>query len=812
MIVYVASYPRSGNSLFMNLIRHHLRLPVYSMYQEPAHLDMTRLTADDLIKLETRTEVFFVKTHELPNSQYPAIYLVRDGRDVIISYAHYMIANHINLPDLPGEKMFEWALNSLIMSPDQFEGWSQHVLAWIQRSEKTIVIRFEELVQPQNQLQILKTAVRDLGLGDLKVQDSSALTDFSSFQGQNADFYRKGTTGSWITEMSVEHHVRFWEQHGTAMKKLGYGENIAEITLRLELGIAEVMRSLQQEKQRMAHLESRLQSIKSSNELFEKEEVIRNFRESFRYSMIHGPFRRIPLFSPIARASQWFTPQLGKLIQHEPREADIPATYFKTEKLSEPALTISIVTPTYNYAHFLERTMKSVISQNYPSLEYIIQDGGSVDGTVELVQNFRNHLKHFESRKDNGQAHAINLGFQYASGEIMAYLNSDDVLLPGTLNYVANYFSKHPKVDVIYGHRLIIDEDDHVIGEWTMPPHDPETLRWADYIPQETVFWRRSLWEKTGGYLDESFQFALDWDLLLRFQNAGGVFHRLPRYLAAFRIHVLQKTSAQIFDLGEQEANRIRISNFGRQVTHEEINNNIRAFLLRSIWHRWLHKLKINTDKFLARVKSRRQTISWYDEPVWPDRYIIPLGLNCDVAHFLRKNGLRKSAFPFDWNITPIETVIQLIENDFEDFLSPHNLTYLSPTPRVLFKEEGTNLEFIDEMITPVICRKYRMLFPHDFSAGGELDLESVQSKYRNRIDRLRNLLSSDKKLTFVVQNGTLNDWQNEQYFAAFGSHLQNKADNWRDTLAAVLRKKYPHLQFDLLDFDEFQKLTTPLR
>ena len=138
------------------------------------------------------------------------------------------------------------------------------------------------------------------------------------------------------------------------------------------------------------------------------------------------------------------------------------------------------------------------------------------------MEKYRDRLVHAESRKDNGQGHAINLGFAHArGGEIMAYLNSDDLLMPGSLNYVAAYFAANPDVDVVYGHRVIIDPNGQEIGRWILPSHSDQMLIWADYVPQETMFWRRRIWDKAGGKIDEAFQFALDWDLLLRFREAG---------------------------------------------------------------------------------------------------------------------------------------------------------------------------------------------------------------------------------------------------------------------------------------------------
>jgi len=149
-------------------------------------------------------------------------------------------------------------------------------------------------------------------------------------------------------------------------------------------------------------------------------------------------------------------------------------------------------------------------------------------------------------REDSGQAQAINRGFALTCGEIMAYLNSDDSLLPGCLNYVGTYFADHPEVDVVYGHRVLIDEEDREIGRWVLPRHTDEVLAWADYIPQETLFWRRRLWEAAGSSVSEEFRFAMDWDLILRFRDAGAKIVRVPRFLGAFRVHTDQKTSAEL--------------------------------------------------------------------------------------------------------------------------------------------------------------------------------------------------------------------------------------------------------------------------
>jgi glycosyltransferase involved in cell wall biosynthesis len=258
--------------------------------------------------------------------------------------------------------------------------------------------------------------------------------------------------------------------------------------------------------------------------------------------------------------------------------------------LSAPP-TISIVTATLNQGSFLERTLRSVLDQGYAKLEYVVQDGGSDDETTEVLQTFAPLLTSARSERDGGLAQGLNRGFALATGEILAYLNSDDILLPGALNYVAHYFSRHPAVDVVYGHRVIIDEYDADIGRWVLPPHDDDVLSWADFIPQETLFWRRRVWEKIGSALDESFHFAIDWDLLLRFREVGARMHRLPRFLGGFRVHPHQKTSADLLEVGAREMSRLRQRALGRNVTQAEIDQALRKYLRRHIYYHKLYRL-----------------------------------------------------------------------------------------------------------------------------------------------------------------------------------------------------------------------------
>jgi len=257
-----------------------------------------------------------------------------------------------------------------------------------------------------------------------------------------------------------------------------------------------------------------------------------------------------------------------------------PKSYLSNKKPS-PSLPISIVIPSYNQSEYIERTLKSVLSQSYSNIELVIKDGGSTDGTTEILKKYSSRCKSIISLPDAGQANGINIGFLDTSGEIMSYLNSDDILLPGALYYVANYFYTHPKTDVIYGNRIFINKDDLEIDFWTLPSHDPKVLYYADFVPQETLFWRRSIWEKVGGKINETFNFAMDWDLLLQFQQIGARIVHLNRFLGGFRIHEDQK-NIRLLKVGLEEMQRIRFRLHQRNISDQEINYNLKNFYFRA--------------------------------------------------------------------------------------------------------------------------------------------------------------------------------------------------------------------------------------
>ncbi|MBG0787460.1 MAG: glycosyltransferase, partial [Anaerolineaceae bacterium] len=181
-----------------------------------------------------------------------------------------------------------------------------------------------------------------------------------------------------------------------------------------------------------------------------------------------------------------------------------------------PAPLVSIITPSYNQAKFLRRTLDSVLNQDYPNLEYIVIDGGSDDGSLEIIQEYADRLAYWESVPDKGQTDAINKGFNRATGKYIAWLNSDDVYYPGAISEAVAFLEEHPDVGLVYADCDFLDAEDHVIGKFPSAQTDHKLLQQGYvHIPQATAFLPREMWLKVGP-LDPSFYFAMDYDLWVR--------------------------------------------------------------------------------------------------------------------------------------------------------------------------------------------------------------------------------------------------------------------------------------------------------
>lgn len=204
-------------------------------------------------------------------------------------------------------------------------------------------------------------------------------------------------------------------------------------------------------------------------------------------------------------------------------------------------LLVTIVTPSYNQAHFLEATILSVLNQNYPNIEYIIVDGGSTDGSVEIIRHYSDRLSWWVSEKDHGQTDAINKGFAHANGEILAWINSDDTYESGAVSAAVKFLYSRPEIGLVYANTNFIDEKGRIIGRFPAAQTDFRRLkRGYVHIPQQSAFFRAYLWQKVGP-LDPSFFFAMDYDLWVRLARLAPIEY-VPDLWANFRLHSTGKT------------------------------------------------------------------------------------------------------------------------------------------------------------------------------------------------------------------------------------------------------------------------------
>jgi glycosyltransferase involved in cell wall biosynthesis len=188
-------------------------------------------------------------------------------------------------------------------------------------------------------------------------------------------------------------------------------------------------------------------------------------------------------------------------------------------------LKISVVIPSFNQAQFIEQTLRSVINQNYSNLELIIIDGGSTDGSVEIIQKYQNMISYWCSEPDGSQTHGLIKGFSIATGDILCWLNSDDVFEPSTFCDVSNFFLENPVVDAVFGDTLWIDRIGKPLRYQREIPFNRFIWFYTyNYIPGMSMFWRRDIYEQVGG-LNPNFNLAMDADLWIRIADVGRIAH-----------------------------------------------------------------------------------------------------------------------------------------------------------------------------------------------------------------------------------------------------------------------------------------------
>lgn len=206
---------------------------------------------------------------------------------------------------------------------------------------------------------------------------------------------------------------------------------------------------------------------------------------------------------------------------------------------------VSIVTPSYNQGEFIEETIRSVLLQGYPNLEYIIIDGDSNDESVEIIQKYSPWLTDWVSEADRGQTHAVNKGFERCSGDVLAWMNSDDTYEAGAIASVVQSMIKSPQANVVYGNIKMTDENGDILTELKSVPFHPQAFLYetVHITSQSAVFWKRDLFLKVGSVREE-LDYAMDRDLLIRFMEQGATFKFLHRTLGTYRCHSGAKTSS----------------------------------------------------------------------------------------------------------------------------------------------------------------------------------------------------------------------------------------------------------------------------
>lgn len=262
---------------------------------------------------------------------------------------------------------------------------------------------------------------------------------------------------------------------------------------------------------------------------------------------------------------------------------------------------ITIVTPSYDQGRFIEETIRSVLLQGYPNLEYIIVDGGSSDNTVEIIRRYEPYLADWLSEPDDGQADAINKGFQKSSGEILAWQNSDDIYLPDAFGTVAERLRENPGASLFFGNLKFIDEEDRECGELRFVPFSRWALvREGTMLANQAAFWKRELF-LIAGPLDTSLTFCMDYEFFLR-ASVHGRFEFVRRFLGAFRIHGKSKSST-LSQVGAREhaevLRRVHVAgngprsgrawkavSAGRRAVHYAMQGDLK-YLVRGAVQRW---------------------------------------------------------------------------------------------------------------------------------------------------------------------------------------------------------------------------------
>lgn len=258
---------------------------------------------------------------------------------------------------------------------------------------------------------------------------------------------------------------------------------------------------------------------------------------------------------------------------------------------------ITVVTPVYNGAKYLEKTINSVLGQSYPNLEYMIIDGGSIDGTIDIIKKYEGKLSYWVSEKDDGIYSAIQKGFDRATGEIMAWINSDDYYSEHCFETVVEIFKKFPKIEWLTGLSVHYDEKGRIVNAWESRDFTRLDFLSGDYmfVQQESTFWKRSLWEKAGSQLGK-YKLADDFELWLRFSRYAQLYC-VNAYLGGFRLRSKDQLSLN----GWNEY----LSECSDAIKNEKISNKEKSALKKIKFWKLVEKIIIKTKFFNKNIPNK---------------------------------------------------------------------------------------------------------------------------------------------------------------------------------------------------------------
>lgn len=293
---------------------------------------------------------------------------------------------------------------------------------------------------------------------------------------------------------------------------------------------------------------------------------------------------------------------------------------------------VSIVTPSFNQGEYIEKTILSVLCQDYKEIEYIVVDGLSDDKTLEILEKYKQYIDVILIEKDSGQSDALNKGFSLATGDILAYLNSDDCYAStDVISTAVKYFQNYPDVDVIYGRRDIVDECGFLVNFYPYQPFSKPILYLCDYIPQECSFWTRVIYEKAGSYISKEFDFAMDYELWLRFLEFDANFLAVDELFGLFRYYASQKSRAQWHTKGLPEIARLHQKYLNRYIPEAEMSD---------YFHEYVFGVNPNTDHrnyvfqhdlWITFVALKANLLATVPEDAWAKTYKInPTRQNCN--------------------------------------------------------------------------------------------------------------------------------------------------------------------------------------